>query len=163
MNLLFGVRKPLIGVVHLLPLPGSPGWKGDMAAVLARARQDAAALAEGGADAVIVENFGDAPFSAEPVGPLTVAAMTLAVQAVSGTADLPMGINVLRNDPYSALAIAVATGAGFVRANVHYGVMVAEEGLIQGRAHDTTRLRHSLGVDESVKILADVLVKHASP
>ena len=112
---------------------------------------------------MIVENFGDAPFSVEPVGPHTVAAMTLAVQAVSETVQLPIGINVLRNDPYSALAIAIATGAGFVRANVHYGVMVSEEGLIQGRSYHTTRFRRSLGADDSVKILAYVLVKHASP
>ena len=160
---LFGVRKAFIGVVHLPPLPGSPRWRGDMEAVLGQAREEAHLLAEGGADGIIVENFGDAPFTTGHVGPHTVAAMTLAVQAVMERVSLPIGINMLRNDPYSALAVAVATGARFIRANVHYGVMVAEEGLIQGRADETLRYRRALGADGKVKIFADVLVKHAVP
>jgi len=141
---LFGGSKALIGVVHLLPLPGSPRWQGDMKAVLVRAQAEALALAQGGADGIIVENFGDAPFTTGPVGPHTVAAMTLAVRAVREVVSLPVGINMLRNDPYSALAVAVVTGARFIRANVHYGVMVADEGLIQGKAHETLRYRRAL-------------------
>lgn len=160
---LFGASKVLVGVVHLPPLPGSPGWGGTMESVLARAQEDALALAEGGADAVIVENFGDVPFTTGPVGPHTVAAMSLAVQAVKDVARLPVGINVLRNDPQAALAIAAATGARFVRVNVHYGVMAADEGIIEGRAAETLRYRRSLGVDTAVKVFADVLVKHAQP
>ncbi len=160
---LFGVTKAFIGVVHLPPLPGSPRWKGDMNAVLTMARREALTLMEGGVDGIIVENFGDAPFDTGPVGPHSVSAMTLAVQAVREVVALPVGVNMLRNDPYSGLAVAAVTGAGFIRANVHYGVMVADEGLIQGRAHETLRYRHTLGVDESIKIFADVLVKHAVP
>ncbi len=160
---LFGGSKALIGVVHLLPLPGSPRWQGDMKAVLVRAQAEALALAQGGADGIIVENFGDAPFTTGPVGPHTVAAMTLAVRAVREVVSLPVGINMLRNDPYSALAVAVVTGARFIRANVHYGVMVADEGLIQGKAHETLRYRRALEAEEKVKIFADVLVKHATP
>ena len=160
---LFGVSKAFIGVVHLPPLPGAPWWQGDMKAVLARAEEDALALAEGGAHGIIVENFGDAPFPTGPAGPHTVAAMALAVRAVRDKVSLPVGINVLRNDPYSALAVAVATGARFIRANVHYGVMVADEGLIQGKAHETLSYRHALGADHQIDIFADVLVKHAAP
>ena len=160
---LFGTSKVFIGGVHLPPLPGSPRWQGDMEAVVARAQKDALSLEKGGVDGIIVENFGDVPFSTGPIGPHTVAAMTLAVQGVREVVSRPIGINVLRNDPYSALAIAVATGTSFVRANVHYGVMVADEGLIQGKAHDTLRYRHALRADEKVKIFADVLVKHAAP
>ncbi|MGH7161872.1 MAG: BtpA/SgcQ family protein, partial [Planctomycetota bacterium] len=53
---------PVLGVVHLLPLPGSPRYAGGIDAVVARAVKDARAYAAGGADAVIVENYGDAPF-----------------------------------------------------------------------------------------------------
>jgi hypothetical protein len=131
--------------------------------VLERAGQEAAILASEGAHGIIVENFGDAPFHPGPVGPETVAAMTLAVGVVMDAVDVPIGINVLRNDPRSAIAIAAATGAAFVRANVHYGAMVADEGLLQGTAHETLRYRRTLGVHERVKIFADVLVKHAAP
>ncbi len=160
---LFGGGKALIGVVHLLPLPGSPRWGGDMRPVLERARREAGILASEGAAGIIVENFGDAPFHPGSVGPETVAAMTLAVGAVMDTVDVSVGINVLRNDPGSAIAIAAATGAHFVRANVHYGAMVADEGVVQGAAHETIRFRRVLGVQERVKLFADVLVKHAVP
>ena len=152
---LFPARKVFIGVVHLLPLPGSPRWCGDINRVLSRAEEEAVTLERGGADGIIVENFGDAPFRIGRVGSETVAAMTLAVQRVRQVVDLPVGINMLRNDALSALAVAAVTGAGFIRVNVHYGVMAADEGLVHGEAFETLRQRRALGVD--VKILADVL------
>ena len=158
---LFGSSKVIIGVAHLIPLPGSPRWNGDLEQVLDRARRDADALASGGANGVIVENLGDLPLQKDRVGPHTVAAMTLAVSAVMQVVDLPVGINVLRNDAQAAIAIAAATGARFIRVNVHTGAMVADEGIIEGRAAETLRYRHDLRAD--VQIFADVLVKHAVP
>lgn len=161
MNSLFKATKVFIGVVHLPPLPGSPRWGGDMARVLAQAEEEAQVLDRGGAHGIIVENFGDAPFRIGRVDPVTVSAMTLALDRVRAVTALPLGINMLRNDALSALAVAVATSADFIRVNVHYGVMAADEGLVEGEAHVTMRRRRELGVD--VKILADVLVKHAVP
>jgi membrane complex biogenesis BtpA family protein len=158
---LFGEGKVLIGVVHLLPLPGSPRWNGNLKSVLNRAKMEAGILQDGGAHGVIVENFGDTPFKTGRVEPETVAAMTLAVEQVRGALSLPVGINMLRNDAISALAVAVATGCDFIRVNVHYGVMATDEGMVEGEAYETTRRRRYLNAD--VQILADVLVKHASP
>ncbi len=87
--------------------------------VLARAEEEARALQQGGADGVIVENFGDAPFRIGRVDSETVAAMTLAVERVRQTTDLPVGVNMLRNDAQSALAVAAVTGAALIRVNVH--------------------------------------------
>lgn len=154
-------RRPLIGVVHLLPLPGAPGWGDSMAQVLERAERDALALIEGGFDGLIVENYGDVPFVAGEVAPETVAAMALAVGRVVGATDVPVGVNVLRNDARAALGLAAATGARFVRVNVHTGAMWTDQGLIQGRADATVRARETLALD--VAILADVHVKHAIP
>jgi uncharacterized protein len=151
----------LIGVVHLLPLPGSPQDAG-IAGALARAEADARAWIEGGADALIVENFGDVPFARGAVEPVTVAAMTRAVERVRGLAgELPVGVNVLRNDAESALSIAHVCGACFVRVNVHVGAAVTDQGVIQSRAAHTLRLRRRLGAQ--VEIWADVAVKHAAP
>jgi membrane complex biogenesis BtpA family protein len=122
---------------------------------------EAGILQDGGAHGVIVENFGDTPFKTGRVEPETVAAMTLAVEQVRGALSLPVGINMLRNDAISALAVAVATGCDFIRVNVHYGVMATDEGMVEGEAYETTRRRRYLNAD--VQILADVLVKHASP
>src|SRR5262245_50444166 len=116
-------REPvprLIGVVHLAALPGSPLHGGDLGAVIQGASRDGAALAAAGFDAILVENFGDVPFAPGSVGAVTVAAMTTCALAVRSAAPGPLlGINVLRNDAEAALAIAVATGASFVRINVH--------------------------------------------
>ena len=158
---LFGPGKVLIGVVHLLPLPGSPRWNGNLKSVLNRAKMEAGILQDGGAHGIIVENFGDAPYRIGRVEPETVAAMTLAVEQVRAAVSLPVGINMLRNDAISALAVALATGAEFIRVNVHYGVMATDEGMVEGEAYETTRRRRSLNAD--VQILADVLVKHAAP
>jgi membrane complex biogenesis BtpA family protein len=80
---------------------------------------------------------------------------------VRAAVDLPLGINVLRNDAAAALGIAAATGARFIRVNVHTGAMLTDQGWVTGRAADTLRLRRALGAD--VAIFADVLVKHAAP
>lgn len=149
-------------MVHLLPLPGAPGWQGDMDAVTEAALADASALATGGVGALMVENFHDVPFYPETVPAATVAAMTVLARAIRWqNPDLPLGINVLRNDAAAALGIACATGAGFVRVNVHAGAAVTDQGLIHGQAHHTVRLRQQW--EPTTGILADVRVKHAQP
>ena len=157
-------RPLLIGVVHLEPTPGAPRCTAEHALerLLERAAADARALAQGGADALLVENFGDAPFHAARVPPETVAAMALALGAVGAAApELPLGVNVLRNDARSALGLCAATRASFVRINVHTGVAVADQGLLHGAAAETLRERARLA--PGVLLLCDVEVKHARP
>jgi len=152
---------PLIGMVHLGPLPGSPGFAGDLDAVVKIAVTDAVTLAAAGFDAVLIENFGDAPFFADDVPDATVAAITRAATEVSGAVDLPIGINVLRNDAIAAVSIAAAVSAAFVRVNVLTGAMTTDQGPIVGKAAEVARLRATLGVD--LQVAADVMVKHAVP
>lgn len=153
----------IVGVIHLPPLPGAargPSAR-DMHRILESARRDAAAWAAGGAGALIVENFGDVPFRREPVGPETIAAMTLAVAAVMAESGLPAGVNVLRNDVEGAVGIAAAAGGRFVRANVYVGAAVTDQGLIEGRAEAVQALIRRLGAD--LAVWADIDVKHAAP
>ena len=103
-------KKPLIGMVHLLPLPGSPRWSGPTDAALDREARDAHTLQEAGFDGVLVENFLEVPFFADSVPAETVAAMTAAVLGVMATVSLPIGVNVLRNDAAAAMAIAATSG-----------------------------------------------------
>src|SRR5690242_6799531 len=119
-------RKVLIGVVHLLPLPGSPRWQGNLEKVIRNAVRDAGAYERGGAHAVFVENFGDVPFTKGSVGPETVAAMAAAGMAVRHAVKIPLGFNVLRNDARTALALAAVCGGAFVRINVHTGAMLTD-------------------------------------
>lgn len=158
---IFHTPNPVIGVVHLLPLPTSPRWQGNLRAVIDRAEQEATALASGGVHGIIVENFFDAPFTKGAVDPAVVSAMSLIVQRLKHLITLPIGLNVLRNDARSAIAIATCVEASFIRVNVLTGVMATDQGLIEGCAHELLRYRRELGSD--VKILADVLVKHARP
>jgi uncharacterized protein len=158
---IFNTTQPIIGVVHLLPLPTSARWGGSLSAIIDRAEQEAVALVSGGVDGIVVENFFDAPFPKSRVDPAVVSAMTTIVTRLMELVALPIGINVLRNDSLSAMAIASCTGASFIRVNVLSGVMATDQGLIEGCAHELMRYRRELGSD--VKIMADVLVKHAQP
>jgi uncharacterized protein len=151
----------LIGVIHLQPLPGSPAHLLDMDEIIARAVADGAAIKQAGFDAAIVENFGDTPFPHEAIPPASLAAMAVAADRVRRETGLKIGINALRNDPRSGLGIAVATGASFIRVNVHTGVYATDQGFIEGRADETLRYRKQLGA--RVAIFADVNVKHATP
>ncbi|HHP7231514.1 MAG TPA: BtpA/SgcQ family protein, partial [Xenococcaceae cyanobacterium] len=125
---IFQTHHPIIGVVHLLPLPTAPRWDGNLKAVIARAEQEATALAAGGADGIIVENFFDAPFAKERVDPAVVSAMSLIVDRLKGMVTIPIGINVLRNDAHSSMAIASCLGIEFIRVNVLTGVMATDQG-----------------------------------
>jgi len=162
LTLLRSARPLLIGVVHLIASPGSPRFAGDVEALLHRAVQDAQALAGGGCDALLVENFGDVPFHKGPVPPETVATLALALAEVRRAVPrLPVGVNVLRNDARAALALCAASGARFFRVNVHCGAAVTDQGLIEGDAANTLRERARLC--PGAALLADVHVKHATP
>ena len=158
---LFDSPKPIIGVIHLLPLPTSPRWGGSLKEVIERAEQEATALASGGVDGILIENFFDAPFTKGTVDPSVVSAMSLVVQRIMQMVPQPVGINVLRNDSRSAMAIAACTGAPFIRVNVLTGVVASDQGIIEGTAYELMRYRRELGTH--TKVFADVLVKHSEP
>jgi membrane complex biogenesis BtpA family protein len=156
-----GATRPLIAVVHLLPLPGSHGWGGDIQAVVDRAMRDARAIEDSGFDAVILENFGDAPFARGFAGRGAVAGLAAVAARVGERLSIPVGINVLRSDAVSAVAVASAVGASFIRVNVHIGAAVTDQGIIQGDARETLLAMRDL--HPRLAVLADVFVKHAKP
>jgi membrane complex biogenesis BtpA family protein len=156
----FGANA-IIGMVHVAALPGAPRYGGSMKAVIDAALRDARALRDGGCDAMAFENFGDRPFFKDGVPAETVAALTRVIVEVAAEVSLPFGVNVLRNDAASAIAIAAATGAAFIRVNIHTGAMLTDQGIIEGRAAKTLRKRAAIAPD--VLIFADHMVKHAVP
>jgi membrane complex biogenesis BtpA family protein len=158
---IFERRPLLLGVVHLLPLPGSPRFAHDRSLVREAARRDATALLEGGMAGFVVENFGDAPFHSGAVEPVTVAEMaTISAELrILAGREAVIGVNVLRNDAAGALAVASAASADFIRVNVHSGAMLTDQGWIEGGAAETLRRRRAW--EASVLIAADVGVKHA--
>jgi len=150
----------LVAVIHLPALPGSAGNTLSLDEIVQQVHGEAGILQDLGFDALLVENFGDVPFRATVVEPHTVAMMSQCLAAL-GSTKIPIGVNVLRNDPLAALAIAAATWAQFIRVNVHTGVYATDQGTIEGRAEETLQYRQRLGLE--VAIFADVHIKHAQP
>ncbi|MDZ7882264.1 MAG: BtpA/SgcQ family protein [Mycobacterium sp.] len=157
---LFPNAKPIIGVVHLAPLPGAPRYQGEsVREIYRRAVVDARVLAEGGIDGIMVENASDMPFlRPEDIGPETVSALTAACMEITGAVEVPVGITCVANGVIPGLAVAKATGAQWVRANQWVNAYVANEGFLNGPAPQALRYRQAIGAQD-VRILADVHVK----
>jgi membrane complex biogenesis BtpA family protein len=153
-------KLPVIGVVHLAPLPGSSRAPRTLQQVLDAARQDALHYIRSGVDALLVENHGDAPFDKDAVDPHVPAILAVVARELLIETRVPVGINVLRNDVASALGAAVASGASFVRANVLSGVVATDQGVIEGQAARWLKYRRQLGAP--TEIWADVEVKHGT-
>jgi membrane complex biogenesis BtpA family protein len=160
---IFGRRQAVIGVIHSLPLPGSPNYEGaPISDIYDYARAEAARYREGGVDGLIVENHGDIPFAKpDELGPETAACMAVMADLVRRETALPIGINVLANAAVQAIAVAKASGAAFVRVNQWANAYVSNEGFMEGKAGAATRYRAWLAARD-VAIFADVHVKHGS-
>jgi membrane complex biogenesis BtpA family protein len=144
---IFQKPKPIIGRVQLLALPGSPDWDGNWDSLTARAEQEATALATGGVDGLILENFHDTPFSRGRMDVAGAIAMALLTRRLKQFTNLPIGISVLRNDPETALAIALNTGADFLRLSVLSGALITESGVINSRLNALLHYKNRLKVD----------------
>ncbi len=152
----------IYGVVHLKSLPGSPGNYLHLDEIIELAQEDVNNLIFGGVDGIIIENFGDTPFVKDDISKRTLASFTTVVENIEYDRDIKVGINVLRNDGISALSIAEATKADFVRINVLNNVMMyTDQGMIEGQAHEIAQFKNSL--NKEIEIYADVFVKHAVP
>lgn len=156
-------KPAVIGVVHLPPLPGSPAYSPPWQATITRALQDASTLIQEGVAGLLIENYGDVPFYPQQVPPITISCMSAIAQSIRQRwPQIPLGINVLRNDAIAALAVACAGDCQFIRVYVWNGVRVTDQGLIPGCAAEVSRLRRFWDA-EHVQIWADVQVKHSSP
>ena len=150
------------GVVHLKSLPGSPGNYLTLDEIIELAQEDVNSLVFGGVDGLIIENFGDVPFTKDNVSKRTIASFTKVVENIEYDREIKVGINVLRNDGIAALSIAEATNADFVRINVLNNVMMyTDQGIIEGKAHEIAEFKNTL--NKEIDIYADVFVKHAVP
>ena len=160
---LFGTDRVLIGVVHCLPLPGGPHYRGgSIDEVVTHAVEEAEAYAAGGVHGLIVENAWDLPFAPpHEQGLETAAWMAILTDRVRAATGLTVGVNVLANGANCALAAAQAGGGGFIRVNQWVNAYVANEGLLDGAAPTATRYRAWLRAD-AVRVFADVHVKHGS-
>jgi membrane complex biogenesis BtpA family protein len=160
---LFGVAKPVIGMVHLWPLPGAPSYTGyGMQKIIDHALRDAEALVQGGVNGLMVENMWDLPYRVGMAVQVEAAtAQAVAAAEVVKNFPLPVGINVIHNGGVVCLAIALASQARFIRVCIFTGARVWDTGEFDhGCAAELTRKRTELHA-EHVHFFCDVDKKHS--
>jgi len=158
---LFSNSKPIIGVIHVGALPGTPASTQSVSEIISDAASEAAIYRDGGVDAIIIENMHDVPYLRGEVGPEIVAAMTLIGQAVKTEGQLPTGVQILAGANIEAMAVAHAAGLDFIRAEGYVFAHVADEGWIESSAAKLLRYRKQIGADR-VKVWTDVKKKHSA-
>jgi len=140
---IFSVGFPIIAPIVVKPLPGSPGYAGDLETVVAAAVKDAKLLDEGGVDGLSFENLGDAPFFKSDAPPETIASLARVIGEVKRASSLPIGVNVLRNCASASLALSYAYGGKWIRVNVLTEAYVTDQGIVEGNAADVMRVSRS--------------------
>lgn len=157
----FSHSKPVVGVIHVGALPGTPRSSQTVSELIASATSEARIYKESGVDGVIVENMHDVPYLRGAVGPEIVAAMTAIASEIKRECELPVGIQILAGANIEAMAVAHAAGLDFIRAEGYAYAHVADEGLIQSSAAELLRYRKLIGA-EKVQVWTDVKKKHAA-
>jgi membrane complex biogenesis BtpA family protein len=152
-------RKVIVGMVHLLPLPGSPRFRGSMREIIRRARSDLRALLKGGVDAVLIENFGDAPYPVRSLPLISLMAMAYVVGRLAQEIRRPFGINIQFNQFKAEVALAAASGAQFVRVEGFVDNLLTDSGWSPACAAEVSRLRAQWA--KALQIWADIHVKEA--
>ena len=161
MTSLFSRSEPVIGVIHVAALPGTPRSLQSVAELVTSAKHEARVYRECGVDGIIIENMHDVPYLRGEVGPEIVAAMTAIATEVKSECGLPLGIQILAGANIEAMAVAHAAGLDFIRAEGYAYAHVADEGLIQSSAAKLLRYRRMIGA-ERVQVWADVKKKHSA-
>lgn len=158
---LFGVKRALIGVVHVQALPGAPTNKLDVAAITTIASDEAHIYRDAGFHGLMIENTHDRPYLKSSVGPEVVAAMSVIGAELRRTVALPLGVQILAGANESALAVALACGASFIRVEGYVFAHVADEGLIEASAGSLLRYRRTIGAGH-IRVFADIKKKHSA-
>lgn len=157
----YGTNKPIIAMIHLQPLPGSPLYDkdGGMQKIIDLAAADILALQAGGVDAVMFGNEGDRPYILK-ASPQSLAAMSFAVGELKRLIKIPFGVNYLW-DPVASVALGIASGAKFVR-EIFTGVYDSDMGIWAPDAATALRLRADCNRSD-MKLMFNINAEFASP
>ena len=158
---LFRSAKPVIAMIHVGALPGTPASKRPLREIEAQALKEAIIYRDAGVHGLMLENMHDTPYLRGCVGPEIVAAMAVVARAVKEATRLPCGVQILAAANQEALAVALAAELDFIRAEGFAFAHVADEGIIQSSAAELLRYRRAIGA-EQVQVWADVKKKHSS-
>ena len=158
----FNSQKPVIGVVHLLPLPGTPKYAGDLNAIIERALKEVDIFKQGGVDGIIIENFNDVPFLKDKITKAQFGLMASVITLARKETDLPLGVNVHFNDWEAEIALAYSCRAQFVRIEAYIDTVVTASGIVEPCCAEVTRYRKLLGSNQPIEIWADIHPKYST-
>lgn len=158
---ILGLNKPIIGMIHVDALPGTPNYKGDVKNIITHAVTEAKLYASCGIDVLMIENMHDVPYLNRNVGPEVISMMSILAYEVKNSSNVPVGIQILAGANKQALASAMASGADFIRAEGFVYAHIADEGFFNSDAGELLRYRKSINA-EHVAIFTDIKKKHSS-
>ena len=155
------LNKTIIAMIHVAALPGTPHNRLTVDAIVRQAESEAKLLLEQGVDALMIENMHDRPYLNRRVGPEVTAVMTAVATAVRQAVSIPVGIQILAGANRKALAVALAAGLNFIRAEGFVFGHLADEGFMDSDAGELLRYRKAIGADH-IRIFTDIKKKHSS-
>ncbi len=159
---LFGKEtKPVIGMIHVPALPGTPRHVLSTEKIIEISLKEARILLAHGVDALLLENMHDIPYLKRKVGPEITAHMAVIARAIKQNFDVPAGMQILAGANKEALAAAQAAGLDFIRAEAFVFAHVADEGIMESDAGELLRYRKRIGA-ENIAVFTDIKKKHAS-
>jgi len=158
---LFPISKPIIGMIHLQALPGTPAYAGNDDFILDTALHEAEILTAAGVDGLLLENMHDVPYLKRQVGPEITAMISVIARKIKEQSGLPCGLQILAGANIQALAAAKAAKLDFIRAEGFVFGHLADEGLIESDAAALLRYRKQIDA-EDIFILTDIKKKHSS-
>ena len=160
-NKLFTINKPLIGMIHVNALPGTPQARYDIKTITKTAVEEANIYSQSGFDGLLIENMHDLPYLRGAVGPEITASMAIIAHEIRRKHKLPIGLQILAGANKEALAVAYAADLDYIRAEGYSFAHVADEGIIESCAGELLRYRRHIGA-ERIQIWTDVKKKHAA-
>lgn len=160
-NNIFTKPKPIIGMVHVQALPGTPGHRFAVREIIRQAKAEAKIYLNSGIDGIMVENMHDIPYVNGEVGHEVSTVMSIIAYEVKNVTGLPVGIQILAAANMTALAAAHAASVDFIRAEGFVFAQIADEGFMSSDAGNLLRYRRHIEA-EDVLIFTDIKKKHAS-
>ena len=158
---LFGRKKPVIGMIHADPLPGTPLYKGSVKEILENSIKDAESYQKAGIDSIMIENMHDIPYLKHKIGEEITTLMSIIGYEIKKITGLPTGIQILAGANKQAVAAANSAGLDFIRAEGFVFAHVADEGIFESDAGELLRYRKAIGAD-NILIFTDIKKKHSS-
>jgi membrane complex biogenesis BtpA family protein len=158
---IFNISKPVIGMIHVNALPGTPKHSRTPDQIIDLAVEEAIIYKKAGVDAIAIENMHDVPYLKRECGPEIVSMMAVAGREIKAASGLPCGMQILAGANKEALAASYSAGLDFIRAEGFVFAHVGDEGLFESDAGELLRYRKQIGAD-SIKVFTDIKKKHSS-